>query len=756
MSRSIRRALTAALPLSLISTITAFSPAIAATPVDIRMTVSPTTIIDSTGAKWSPVGHFVGGSISSVNNNKVTGTPDPQLFVQERYGMSSWSVPVRSACYDITLKAREKYFSKAGARVFSVKAEGKTIVSNLDIFATVGANRAVEATYRIPVTDGRLTLEFNAKVDNALISAARVREVGAAISCGGIAPSPTPAPVPTPAPPAASAGAGAAAVGTARYPVPAGAIFVSTSGTDAASGGENAPLRTVKAALTKTVSGGTIVLREGVYHESVLVPPGKAVTIQPYTGEKVWFDGSRLVSGFTRDGSAWSAPWTVKLDSSPTYTRGAADGTSPGWAFVSATHPMAAHPDQVWIDDVRQKQVGSRNAVAPGTFYVDHAAGRLVLGSDPTGHRVHSGVLPSAFSLRAPGTVLRGFGIRRFVPSVPDFGAVTSFFPGMTLEQMTVESSSTAGVGLYAADCTVRSTTIRDSGMIGLQGNEADRLTLDRILLSNNNIEHFNAAPVAGGMKFARSRGVTLRDSEVSGNEGIGVWFDESAYDVDILRNIVTDNTESGAMLELTSKSVVAGNTILRSGLDALAIRNTNDVKVWNNTLEGAHRAIEVSQDSRRPSNSPSQLDARFAPDAAMTFVIADIAMRNNVLVGGPKGLMTLGVEDFDASLDATAQRITADGNVYAPLSARAPVWLAAWSRSGTDPYVHTDLASFSRTNGQERTGVSRAGQQVIDGSGVLRSDVAALAETVAHPLPADVAEIVGRSAGTRALGAWR
>jgi hypothetical protein len=64
-------------------------------------------------------------------------------------------------------------------------------------------------------------------------------------------PAPTPpaptAPAPTPpAPAAVTAGAGSAAVGSTSYPIPAGAIFVSPSGSDSAAGSLAAPLRTVQ------------------------------------------------------------------------------------------------------------------------------------------------------------------------------------------------------------------------------------------------------------------------------------------------------------------------------------------------------------------------------------------------------------------------------------------------------------------------------------------------------------------------------
>ena len=126
-----------------------------------------------------------------------------------------------------------------------------------------------------------------------------------------------------------TAARGSLPVGSASYPVPSGAMFVSPSGSDANPGTASAPKRTVKAAVAASASGRTIVLRKGTYHEAVVIPAGKALTIQAYPKEAVWFDGTRTVTGFTKAGSAWVAPWTVKFDSSPTDSWGSPTARRP-------------------------------------------------------------------------------------------------------------------------------------------------------------------------------------------------------------------------------------------------------------------------------------------------------------------------------------------------------------------------------------------------------------------------------------------
>ena len=65
--------------------------------------------------------------------------------------------------------------------------------------------------------------------------------------------------------------AGAPAVGAAGYAIPAGAVFVATTGSDSAAGTVARPVRTIARALVLAPAGGTVVLRGGTYHETVAI-----------------------------------------------------------------------------------------------------------------------------------------------------------------------------------------------------------------------------------------------------------------------------------------------------------------------------------------------------------------------------------------------------------------------------------------------------------------------------------------------------
>src|SRR3954451_5560969 len=420
--------------------------------------------------------------------------------------------------------------------------------------------------------------------------------------------------------------AGSAAVGTTSYDVPAGAVFVSPAGSDTATGtgGAAAPVRTLTRALAIAPAGGTIVLRGGVYHESVTVT--KTVTIQNYPGEAVWFDGAERVTGWETDGTVWrKSGWDHVFDHTPTTTLGAPDGTTANWTFLNPSYPMAAHPDQLWLNGVQMTQVDSLANLTAGKFFYDEADQSLYVGTDPTTKTAEASTLQKVFSVRAPNTVIRGIGIRRYAPSVPHQGALALEKPGIVLENGTILDTATAGIALPSSDITVANTTIDGSGLMGLRGRLADRAKLLSVRVTNNNDQHFNYSPAAGGVKITQTMGLTVRDSLFSANWGKGLWLDQSVSDSDIVGNDFLANKQNGISLELSATSTVANNRFLDNTSDAIKVNNTQDVNIWNNTFRGNARPYWIVQDARHAADPEDTFDLdprRPVPDPRMTWYV--------------------------------------------------------------------------------------------------------------------------------------
>jgi len=549
---------------------------------------------------------------------------------------------------------------------------------------------------------------------------------------------------------------GAATVGTTEYPVPAGALFAQAAGSTTGTGSKSSPFPTLTAAIAAAPSGATIVLREGEYHGSFVIPRGKRLNIQSYPGEAVWLDGSREVTGWKNIEGRWRLDdWTVHFDASPTYSRGARDGTQPGWQFVNPEYPMAAHPDQVWINGEPQKQVGAVEKVKAGTFYVNEATDRLYVGSDPKGKEVRAADTVKALIIAGAGSTVRGIGIRNYSPSVPDMGAVAVSANNVTIENVAIIDAATTGLATFASNTTLRNLTIDGAGMLGAQASTADGLTATGLLITGNNAEHFNRAPVAGGVKIHKSRGVSVTNSSFSDNLGNGLWFDESVYKMTIASNDIVGSTGNGLVVELSATAIIADNVITDSGKDGILVSDSGHIDIWNNTIARNDRSINIVQGTRRASNLglPGHDKRQKLPDPTVTWITEGISLGNNVLAEG-FGKCVLCVEDYSHERSAAQMQIDSDGNVFQRVSEKEPAWAIVWSRGKGNPQTFTSIAAFSSATGEDTDSLALDGEPALNGT-ALAPAVQSVESAIARPLPSNVAAGVQRPTGVRHLGAW-
>lgn len=549
---------------------------------------------------------------------------------------------------------------------------------------------------------------------------------------------------------------GSAAVGSTAYRIPAHSLFVAVTGSDTAVGSKAHPFRTVQHAVTAAAHGQTIVLRAGVYHERVTVTRDRSVTIQSYPHEAVWFDGSTPVDVWAARGKAWvSSGWATDFDSSPTFERGAPDNTEPGWIFLDPAYPLAAHPDQLWVDGLAQTQVASAAAVVPGTFAVDDVNHLLYLGSDPAGHSVRASDKTKAFSVQSTHTVLRGFGIRRYATSVPGFGAVTLEAADTAVENLVIEDNATTGLFVGAKDITVDRVTVRDNGMLGLNANYADDLRVTSIVSTGNNRQHFNTSPVSGGFKLTRSRGVLIRASRFDDNLGPGLWFDQSVNAADVVSNTVDGNQGHGIILEISSHFVVAGNTISGNRDNGIKVNDTDHVEIWNNTITGNGIDLRIAQDERRASDLTVQGHdpRRRLPDPAMPWLVGSVTVSNNVF-SGATGDCVVCVQDYSGRLSSAQLGVTLNGNVYQRGTATEPIALLRWQESAGTTSDFDTLDAFTTATGQEKKGAELSAKPSTDRSWLTDRLATPGPTTGTTTMPARIRTLLGFSGTNNEIGA--
>jgi len=130
----------------------------------------------------------VGGQVAAFPNNHISDTQDEPLYQTVRYDMAAYRLTVPNGTYTVTLKFCEPHYTATGKRAFDVKIQGKKVIDNLDIFAKVGQNKALDYTFNaIGVDDGVLNIEFPRRIEYPCIAAimAQSKEFGLKINCGG-------------------------------------------------------------------------------------------------------------------------------------------------------------------------------------------------------------------------------------------------------------------------------------------------------------------------------------------------------------------------------------------------------------------------------------------------------------------------------------------------------------------------------------------------------------------------------------------
>jgi len=149
----------------------------------IRLVMQQTAVIDHLGNSWHPDDYFQNGALSDPPQ-QITGTPDPALYAQERFGHFAYSIPVDTrGRYTLIFHFAEHYWIPnpsdsvgVGSRVFRVFCNGTTLLDNFDIIKEAGSLHALTKTFNHlrPSPEGKLDLTFEPIENYATVSAIEV------------------------------------------------------------------------------------------------------------------------------------------------------------------------------------------------------------------------------------------------------------------------------------------------------------------------------------------------------------------------------------------------------------------------------------------------------------------------------------------------------------------------------------------------------------------------------------------------------
>ena len=140
-------------------------------------TTTPTYQINCGGAAVSPFAadNFVTGGGTYTSNNAVVTSgvahaAPSAVYQSERYGNHSYTFSnlAPNAPYTVRLHFAEIYWTSARSRVFNVLVNGTLAIPSLDIFAAVGANKALVRDVTTTTNGaGQITIQYVTITDNA-------------------------------------------------------------------------------------------------------------------------------------------------------------------------------------------------------------------------------------------------------------------------------------------------------------------------------------------------------------------------------------------------------------------------------------------------------------------------------------------------------------------------------------------------------------------------------------------------------------
>ena len=393
----------------------------------------------------------------------------------------------------------------------------------------------------------------------------------------------------------------------------------------------------IQAASDRHPPGTAFLIRSGV-HRMQQVTPKEG---QRFYGEPgAVLNGARHLApeSFARDG----AHWYVGGQTQEGDARGVLD---PGYE-------MNQHPEDLWVGDAWYRQVGSRDALVPGTWFFDYAADRIYLAEDPsTLPAIETSVTPFAFGGWSIGNVvIENLTVMRYAtPS--QFGAIggdanNRYTVNWQVRYVTARENHAWGI-LMGPGMTVTNSLSERNGQGGIAGNGTHGVTgytararLYHSEIRNNNVLNYTWIVEGGGTKFSGMlQGMDVVNNEVHGNTGPGIWFDiENDGNVNIESNLVHHNTVMGIHYELSEHATIKWNTVHSNstGMDfpsasaEIDVSQSSDVQVYENLVYDAKTALYVRYDhTRRTEDGDVEQVKVWGNDITITAGMAGMLVEN-------------------------------------------------------------------------------------------------------------------------------
>jgi parallel beta-helix repeat protein len=433
-------------------------------------------------------------------------------------------------------------------------------------------------------------------------------------------------------------------------------------------------------------AGTTFVLAAGVHREQQVVPRDG----DRFIGEDgAVLSGARVLTGFVRTGSTWSVGGQTQ--------EGLAHGTAlPG-------HERDLHPEDLWIDGVRQRHVAGPDQLVEGTWWFDYGADRIHLPADPAGRLVETSTATFAFAGAGVRDVeISNLTITRYA-TPGQGGAIGGHYDTRdtrhwVVDRVTATENHAYGI-IVAPGMVVTNSRAVANGQAGIGGSGTGQDGyVAPVVVRDSEIAHnltlgYDWWWEGGGTKFSLMADMTFANNHVHHNGGPGVWFDVDNTGVRIVDNVVEHNDAQGIFYEISSGGHIEGNTVRGNSV----VGSGGFFAAGIDISQSSHTAVVGNLVYDNPIGVLLRHDGNRADEGR----VADVVISGNDITLPADGIIGLVVENADA---ATAQHVaTSAGNRFKENTIRvesgAPVFAwggGYWPRAAEwafPDHVTTDLA---------------------------------------------------------------
>lgn len=362
------------------------------------------------------------------------------------------------------------------------------------------------------------------------------------------------------------------------------------------------PGENITSIINAAPEGSVIQIQPGRYFISEPLRPRANVTIEGIG--TVVIHGSRLLENWQQ----WTNPtrWEVGSQRQQGFRY-----TNPDWQVCENGYPRCTYPDDVYFNDTPLRHVATLGELSEGEFYFDYDRDTIAIGSNPVNAVISAAVTPYAVQTSASGVIIRNVTFERFA-SPTERAALELNGAGARVEGVTVRLSHGNGVVIKDGGI-VRNSRLVDNGQSGGGAAGVGGLYEGNEIARNNYAGHAVSFSAGGLSKGANTTSLTVRNNQVFGNFGEGIWLDVSNRNALIEGNTVYGNTRSGIFHEISYDAIIRNNSVRCNGgygqINVTSSHGTVDdpIVISGNTITvcsgSKGEALAIRSDGRQPTD---------------------------------------------------------------------------------------------------------------------------------------------------------